>query len=206
MEKKKIFIIVEGVTDLKIISEFIQYHYLTESQINELGKSTKTIENDNYNILLFKISGWTNIFHSQRMEDIKEKDEIGYNCVVILDADDIVKDDFSGGFTKRKSRIERWKIESELNFSLFLLPNHKDDGDIEKILLESFPEERQEVINCLKQYRECLKKCSTLDNKKIPDDKKIVGELYMKLFKDDLFNFDSKAFKPLKEFLDKIFL
>ncbi|WP_420601731.1 DUF3226 domain-containing protein [Flagellimonas sp.] len=67
---------------------------------------------------------------------ISEYIDSGYKVILIQDADSSLKDAVLGGVKKRNQFLESIKEEFEINFDVFLLPNNKDDGDLEDMLLQ----------------------------------------------------------------------
>jgi hypothetical protein len=139
MEKKKIFIFVEGNIDLQIITAFIAHGFDFEKPKNFKGEVTLT--NEYKNILLTlktlsgsDLSGCSAIEHSVKCDDIKEYTLRGYQCFVILDADNPQKNAKNGGYKQRKEWLENVIQTNNLSLDFFLLPNNQDDGDFRKWL------------------------------------------------------------------------
>ena len=61
---------------------------------------------------------------------------------MIQDADNPDKDTRIGGVNNRLEYLKSLKEEYELEFSTFLFPNNKDDGDLEDILLAIVNEDK----------------------------------------------------------------
>ncbi|MDR2384134.1 MAG: hypothetical protein LBD80_00530 [Tannerella sp.] len=139
MNNVKIF--VEGIADKKFLSDYIK-HILPEFTVID----NKTI---------IACGGCTGI-HSEKddMEEtirktmIKNTNDYGIN-IVIFDSDK----DFNG----RKKEIEKWKVDFNLSFELFLFPNNKDKGTLENLLEEIIPEKNRPILDCWEGYEKCLK-------------------------------------------------
>lgn len=208
MAKKKIFILVEGPTDKRILVDFVLQHYLTDTEKPE-KKGEMTLENDVYKVVIKQCkNGCGSIKEEETQADLQQKNDEGYQCVVILDADSEEKDAKSGGFQKRNMTIRQIKTAKNLNFELFLSPDNQSDGDLEDILMKSIPAEKQNGFNCIENYCVCLEDCLPTENKEnIPNAKDIIRSMYPNIFdkKEPLFDLGSKAFSSLKAFLDTIF-
>jgi hypothetical protein len=201
--KKKIFILVEGVADIRIITELIVLMYRDirkpPKESNEL-----ILDNDKIKVILKAIKGWTYIKTLETQMDIKQKFEEGYTCLIILDADDSSKDT-NGGFEKRKLLLESIKVDNELKFEFFLLPDNMNNGDLEDILMESIPEDKKKILECIKNYRDCWNNnLSENQNRGRIINKTVINhyENYCKK-SNTLYNFNSEYFNPLKYFLDR---
>lgn len=127
-------IYVEGVADVRFISQYI--HHLFDIIVPEER--------------IVKLDGWTNLKGTtwqQRMKAITDKD--GTN-IVILDADNDIE--------ARRSDILSWKIENDLEFELFLLPNNKDAGALEDMLENIINPNNRPILKCWENYEKELVK------------------------------------------------
>lgn len=206
LQKKKIFILVEGVADIRIMKELIVHInnniVKPEKDLHEL-----TLENEKIKVVLKSVkNGWANIKNTETHKDINQKSEEGFTCLVILDADDNSKD-INGGFEKRKLLLKKIREDHNLNFECFLLPNNESDGDLEHILMDSIPKDRKEIFTCITTFRDCLNSYLSDDQeKKRLNNKTILYNHYAKHFdreKNPSFDFNSEKFNALKEFLEK---
>ena len=77
----------------------------------------------------------------------------GIKNVIILDADSEQND---GGFEKRKNQIEALIDEFDVEYSLFLFPNNKDDGDFETLLENIINQEHRVLLDCFETYEKCI--------------------------------------------------
>jgi hypothetical protein len=204
-QKKKVFILLEGVTDIRVITDLILCNH---KSIERPKKDLKeiTLENQSLKVVLKSMGGWAFLTNEEILNDINQKNEEGYTCLVILDADDESKD-LTGGTVKRKALLEKLKIEKKLDFESFLLPDNKTDGDLEDILVKAIPDERQNIFSCIESYRDCLNKNLNVEQeKKKLVNKNILYNYYAKLFDEKerpLFDFDREAFDELKKYLTK---
>ncbi|GHT34309.1 hypothetical protein FACS189434_10240 [Bacteroidia bacterium] len=141
MAEIKIF--VEGIADKKFLEDYIN-HILPNA-----GISNQTV---------IDTGGWTNIMSKkEKGGDIRNKmkentDNDGIN-IVIFDADD--------NFVRRKQEIEQWKIDKNLSFELFLLPNNKEIGALEDLLEKIILDKNQPIFDCWNGYETCLTNCAS---------------------------------------------
>jgi hypothetical protein len=104
-------------------------------------------------IEIISFGGWTHI-NSQKEKGESIRNQMRKNTdnesvnLVVFDADT--------DFEKRKKEIENWKIEKELSFELFLLPNNKDIGALEDMLENIILDNNQPIFECWNRYERCL--------------------------------------------------
>lgn len=194
-------IYVEGVADVRFISQYI--HHLFDIIVPEER--------------IVKLDGWTNLKGTtwqQRMKAITDKD--GTN-IVILDADNDIE--------ARRSDILSWKIENDLEFELFLLPNNKDAGALEDMLENIINPNNRPILKCWENYEKELVKLDIpgrtppplttpakktkiygyleallLDSK---SQKELIKEKNRDYENTQHWNLDAEYMKGLKEFLEK---
>lgn len=205
MEQQKVFILVEGVNDLKVLKDFLGVHYmLREESIEPMNANYVIIENSEFLLHIEELKGWTFIKDVEKQKDIREKKELGYLCLVVIDADDKTKDE--GGFEIRKKVLENIKTEQGLDFDFFLLPNHKDDGDLEVLLLEEYVKKSgyQFVLDCIEEYKNCLSSNNTSELEfKVPNKKELLYKEIPSVMKNRAYNYESEVFASLKTFFQK---
>jgi hypothetical protein len=206
MEKKKIFIFVEGVIDLRVVTSFIGQNY--NFQIPQNLKGEVRIENTNIIIDIKTLagkglSGCSAIEHTERHEDIKDYTSQGYQCLAILDTDTTEKNAKTGGYKQRKEWLVSIITTNNLSFNFFLLPNNQDDGDLEVLLRGALPPEQQGIINCIEQFNNCLEKHKQFPDFKQEQNKDLLYNTCYKVFgKDFKIDYTNAVFNPLKNFLD----
>jgi len=201
----QIKIFVEGVADIKFLSDFILFKY----GIN-LDKE-----------VIVETKGWTNIYNEDSAgEFIKNKmiensDNNGTN-LLIFDAD---KD-----FKLRLQEIVEWKTKLKLDFEIFLWPNNNESGDLETVLEKIINQKNSPIFDCWDTYEKCLSSKTIEGRAKpltIPAKKtKIYGYLEALLGESksqkekikernrdykitDFWNLNSEYLYPLSDFLDK---
>ncbi len=210
MEKKKIFIFVEGNIDLQIIAAFIAQVYNFEKPKSFKGEVTLTNEHKNI-ILTLKtlsgddLSGCSAIEHTIKQEDVKDYTAKGYQCFIILDADNPQKNANNGGYGQRKEWLKNIIQTNNLLLDFFLLPNNQDDGDLEILLRKSLPTEQQGIITCIEQFNNCLESYKQNQNLSKHQNKALLYETCHKVFKNFKFDYQNNAFEDLKKWFD-IFL
>lgn len=121
--------------------------------------------------------------------------------------------DFNKSKDNIKKRLKKFNIKDE---NIFLLPNNKDTGCLETILINIAV--RKEIIKCFDEYANCI---SSLDNIKIPIDKSKVFaylESIKKYNKDDIkeenrnymdkdiWDIENIYLNELKSFLNNFFI
>jgi hypothetical protein len=209
MEKKKIFIFMEGNIDLQIITAFIAHVYGFEKPKDFKGEVTITSEHKDIEITLKTLSGgglsgYSAIEHTERQEDIKEYTEKGYQCFVILDADNEQKNAKNGGYKQRKQWLENVIQKNNLSLDFFLLPNNQGDGDLEVLLRRSLAIEQQGIITCIEQFNNCLETYKQNPSLKRQQNKELLYETCYKVFKNFKFDYDNNTFEDFKKWLDTI--
>ena len=127
-----VYIIVEGQTDRALIK-------------NILAPKIEKID--------FKFLGLKGIDSVKKT--IRELEDLGLSqnsYFAIVDAD--------ASFTDRKQEMEALTEINQVPFYIF--PNHKDNGDLETLLLSHISQENK-IIKCFEAYKECIEK--DIDNK-----------------------------------------
>lgn len=180
-------IIVEGKTDKEFIELYIEFLGLGKFDINSSdGK-------DNLKKVKKIIS---------HKKDLK----------IIFDAGDDIEQAKKDIQERLKKIAEENDIDenSLLQAKIFLFPNNKDNGDLEK-LLENIAREKC-ILECFEQYKKCIEKLQEKNkNIKLPAKKsKVFAYLESFGFKnddenfkfnEDIFDLNSEYLEPLKNFL-----
>jgi len=105
----------------------------------------------------------------KEIENLNDKDLSENKYFAIVDADK--------SFTTRNKQMISLKEDKGVDFYIF--PNHKDDGDLETLLLSKINKENK-IIKCFDNYKKCLEKdinnkaklyaYTTLEHNKRPED------------------------------------
>jgi hypothetical protein len=216
MPKVKIY--VEGVADAKFIQDFINHHYGVTLTI-------KTIEDKSHftHGQIIDLKGKDKLLGEKELAKLKPpfqmyNDDGGQN-IVILDADEPIN---GGSFSVRQKELQTVK-DGGLPFEFFLLPNHKDDGDLETLLVQIINQDNQEIFNCWNGYESCLTHISikgrgplTTPARKTKiyayleallgvtkDEKKKIKEKEREYQNPAHWNLNADALQPLKDFFDQ---
>lgn len=138
---KFVKIYVEGMADVKFLSDYISYI------IPEFRIEKETIIDS---------SGWTNNREKSQNLMRQNTDNGGVN-LVIFDADN--------NFNQRLTDLDKWRKSENLSFEIFLFPNNIAIGALEDLLEEIILDKNQPIFDCWDGYENCLK------TKIIPDRK-----------------------------------
>lgn len=190
-------IFVEGKADLKFLQDYINENFgkmLTES-------------ND-----FIITGGFEKLFDDKNITALQKNAHNEIRNIVIFDTD--------GNYAKKIEYLDENKERYKVDFDLFLLPNNKDTGNLEALLLQMANYENHEFyFDCFDDLINCLKKGISpekIQNFEVPDLKAKVFT-YLSFFKQDakeekrdyqnkdFWNLHHEATLPLKSFLDKYF-
>ena len=140
----------------------------------------------------------------------------GYKVFVIQDADNQNKE--NGGVNNRIQYLNNLKTEKCIDFSIFLFPNNKDDGDLETLLLRIKNESKYKITDeCYIKYIECISNFSNqifIDELK-EDKNKVFNYIRTyygmdnakeqnRCYETDYWDLNHNELKPLKMFLNLI--
>lgn len=124
--------------------------------------------------------------------------------LIIFDADDYYND----SKTNIENQINQMNISNE-NYDIFLLPNNKDNGNLET-LIEKIARYK-EVLKCFEGYEECISKLGINDIKLPPKKDKVFAYMQSFGFKNSIkpkefdlspyVDFEDKYLEDLKNFL-----
>ncbi len=134
-------IFVEGVADVKFISDFVEASFgavLAEQAVHNC-------------------MGWQNIDSIDSINAFKECKFKDITPIIIFDADNLEKQ--NGGVTNRKAEIvSRLKDKNiEIRESLvFLFPSNDNDGDLETLLEGIINEVNKPIFDCWEALEGCL--------------------------------------------------
>lgn len=124
--------------------------------------------------------------------------------LIIFDADDYYND----SKTNIENQINQMNISNE-NYDIFLLPNNKDNGNLETLIEKIAC--HKEVLNCFESYKKCITGLGN-DNIKLPTKKdKVFAYMQSFGFKNSIkpkefdlspyVDFEDKYLEDLKNFL-----
>lgn len=224
---KKILILVEGKADAKFLKDYIDYLFsknnidvlkeIKDKTINSNSSKAeiKKYENENYSIVIFVMGGCTKFqYLGQQILEYKDKH---YIPLTIHDADNPSKP--NGGVESRTKYIKAETANIKLTLedeAIFLLPNNKDDGDLETLLLNLVePTKYKNFEDCYKSYTTCIKNHSSYSEELLEDKYKTYNYVQNYQGRDkaneekraynnsNLWNLDAAYLEPLKEFIEK---
>jgi len=124
---------VEGVADRKFLKDVISRFF------------EKKLEDSDFE----KLGGYTGI---DELPETFQANKDGRN-LLFLDADYTTT---NGGFERRLRETIAKKVELNIDFELFLFPNHRDDGDLEVLLERIINPAHQDIFDCWADYEGCL--------------------------------------------------
>lgn len=192
-------IFVEGKNDENFINSYIKY----------------IVSYDTYKIV--PVNGYTNI--EKVVSLFKENTENKGINLVIFDSD--YKRN-GGGIETRKKYIQNVLKDNSISAEIFLLPNNKDEGNLETLLENIINQDHKCVLECFESYEKCLRGFKDDNDNPIYITPNTKAKIYAYIEsmkktnpdksrfskdKDFLFdnsyywNLDSKYLEPLKEFL-----
>lgn len=207
-EKTKIFILLEGVNDLDFITGLICFSYLDDNYdtINKT-KCEIILQDDNHRVHIRKMNGWTLVAAEENISTLNMKEEQGYSCILLIDADDETKD--YGSFDERNKRLSEILDDKKVNCDIFLFPNNKDDGELEDVLIDIMPEENKAIYDCIDQHDKCIEHNLTQLGKLKPKDIKNKKNKIIRY--NDILNgktkvdYNEEGCLPIKNFLKTYF-
>ena len=157
--------------------------------------------------------GYTNL--SKYEEQMKRNSAEGGKNLVIFDADSAAN---MGGFESRKQYLLEIKSSLNMDFELFLYPDHKNDGMFEDLLEKLITEQHKPITECFEKYQECIARNNEAGEYSLPIQKTKMyayidaikkTQAQEKAFKNgdwffgntSLWNFSATDLEPLKDFL-----
>ena len=145
------------------------------------------------------------------MQDNKNE---GGNNVVIFDADYTGKDNGNKGVVACKQKLDRIKVDKEVEFHYYIWPNDESDGEIETLLRSLIPSNKEPIFKCIKDHQDCLKSLDIINLKYADLKTEIsfylhtsyeVSETRKRNYKNqDFWNLDNESNDSLKKFIDFI--
>ncbi len=217
-----ILILLEGKADMSFIRDYLKHIYkdkIKDNNSTNLLNSTNTISLilNQTKIKIEVVGGVSKIIDNLRAK-IQEYKDAEYKILIIQDADDTKKDKKEGGYEQRRKKIAELEKELDTKLQLFLFPNNKDDGDLEKLLLKIANNEKlSSVINCYQKYADCVSeitKNQKLQESLLEDKNKVFT--YFRVYTDmqkakeenrtyttDLWELDNNELNELRNFFIK---
>ncbi len=214
----KTLIIVEGIADVVFLRDYIKI--LKPNSIMDKSKLKDDkifiISIDDREIRILIGGGYACI--NNLSPKIREFIDDNYNIVTIQDADNPNKDKKYGGVTKRMNYLDNIENKNKISFKTFLFPNHKDDGDLENLLLRIKNKTQYNLFNdCYENYINCTLKISRQEfADELREDKYKVFDYFRtyygmmnakeqnRYYEAKYWDFNHKELLPLKKFLDSL--
>lgn len=152
---RELILYVEGPGEVHFISQFIEYHF-NEFRFS-FGKERKNSRADNQGLELRiqSLEGISAKRIQSLVKEIKSNEELGKECVLIIDADTEEHKKPAGGCKNRLSYCQKLKEDHGLDFKFFVIPNGKDDGNLETLLESAVSDKGKPFFNCLNNFRSC---------------------------------------------------
>jgi hypothetical protein len=234
---KRILILCEGVTDQVFIADCLQLFYnittdrtpmsiklpdkKEENEKNKVEAIDGKFKNENFIGRVLPTGGCSQLLQVLQRSGKENIDEGGQN-IVIFDADFPTTSDKKGngnkGFENATKSLTFARDEVSLEY--YLWPDNQNNGDIETLLRQLIPENKEAVMDCIEQHQECLKKTG-ISNLRYAGRKDLLGfYLYTNSIAKtrgrdvdytnlEFWNLDpdqNQDLKKFKNFLDKYFL
>ncbi len=215
----KILLIVEGIADVIFFRDYLCFFQNDLCLLNDSLTNKKNqficLKSNSFEIKVLISGGYHRIV--DKKTTIEEHVDFGYKILVIQDADNNKKDTKAGGLDLRLKYLEKIKNEHNIDFEIFLFPNHQDDGDLETLLLRITQNDKYNPFdNCHTGYINCLEKILKIQTIKDFRKEKNYIYTYLSLYEGhhvakerdreyvpEYWDFDSTALMPLKSFFEK---
>ena len=222
---------MEGQGEIRFFSILLEKHFGFNFSSNDNKKKINMVyESSDFiiNLRPFNKDSEAGGINSKKIRDvanqIRDEKEININktyifYMLIIDAD-TEKHKPAGGFEARDKYLKQIKLDYDIDFKFFLMPNHSSSGNLESLLDKLISEKGKPFYKCLTNYSNCLEqlikeeipvKMSDYDfNKKkfewyiysMLEDSRAESSLSKRDYsRDDLWNLDSEALTPLLTFL-----
>jgi hypothetical protein len=207
-------IFCEGIIDQIFIADCIEYFYNIKTTRE---KSKKELLIYSANLEIIDLKGCNNLANQFLSLDPMADNSLenGTN-LVIFDADK--EGHGNNGFSNAVKKMR--DIQKQVKFNFYLWPNNELDGEIEHLLRQLIPSDKECLFECFKQYNNCLKE-SSLPNLQYSSDLKNQLNFYLYTLKEssekherdykkkELWNLNFNEIADLykfKNFLDEYFL
>ena len=127
---------IEGVADRK---------FLQDVGFNFFGRKLDTKAD------FIELGGYTGVDKAD--VQFRANSDNGGTNLLILDAD---YENTDGGFERRLSETLAKKVTLNIQFELFLFPNHRENGDLEILLERIINPANNDIFDCWANYEGCL--------------------------------------------------
>lgn len=141
--KTKAVIYVEGVADVKFVSDYLFHLQLIPKKEDDTKSKRIEIETSHNELLVLQsIEGITNLLNFA--QDMKRNNNEGIQNLVFLDADK--------NYSLRQGQIIADLNSKDIIFNLFLAPNNKDNGALEDLLEKIINNQNKSIFVCWDHY------------------------------------------------------
>lgn len=172
--KKVLYIYVEGEGDVRFLEQFIKARFLLsfEYDSNRLKACSKDNENVEITIRVLNTELENGGIDSKKINDTVKEIALnntprGIESIILLDADTETHCKPPGGFVKRNKYMEELKSKENASFDFFLIPDNKNNGNLEDLLADVISKDGKLFYECLNKYMQCMNK--------IPADSRPIG-------------------------------
>lgn len=207
---------VEGKADAAFVRDCLFYVYRKQNlKVEKDAAKEKIITAQGIEIKIVVAEGFAAKSLKTR---IKAESTKGKKIVVIIDADNSIKDSKFGGFEKRTEYLNWFKNEYGVNFQAFLFPDNKNDGDLETLLMKIADKDKYaEFEICYRKYINCLKQIAAEElSKELFEPKNIIFSYFRthygmkkakeenRIYTTELWNFEHENIQSFFRFLKQL--
>ncbi|MBX2948804.1 MAG: hypothetical protein KF704_05960 [Crocinitomicaceae bacterium] len=150
------FIFCEGKVDLIFLADMIEIFYSLKYEKEKKGERI-TIVFPEKRIKIIEMGGLSNLQNEIYYSQIQDNTKLNGKNIIFFDADYEDKQNGNNGFVNCNKKLDIFKRNKELNFEHYIWPNHKDDGDIEDLLVKLIPQDKQCIFDCIQTHQHCIK-------------------------------------------------
>jgi hypothetical protein len=183
---KTIKIFCEGITDQIFIADCLESFYKIEVTRKPDKRDARKLKCDvTFRSTILKgeiiaVDGCgklTDDLYIQWLKDNTEED--GINLVIFdadfpKDAEGTKQGNGNKGFKSCTKKLEDIKQNYDVIFDYHVWPNHKEDGDIENLLLQLIPNDKKSIFDCIESNQICLQRTG-ISNLRVADLKQKIG-------------------------------
>lgn len=164
---KIVKIFCEGVTDQVFIADCLEFFYQIKVDREINGEKVKMSFKRNSEII--ELNGCGNLSKDIYIDQLKDNQEEDGINIIILDADfsSTAKGEKKGtgnnGFKACKQKLEDIKKQHNVSFDYYLWHNNQDDGEVEDLICQLIPKDKQPVMDCIENHKSCLQQIEHLE-------------------------------------------
>jgi len=157
----KIIIFCEGITDQIFIGHCLSEFWKLDLQKAFKNKKISSVKLGSY-CEIIEIGGCGELKNQIVLDRMRDNKEEGGINLVIFDADYSVdnegekKGTGNNGYVSACQKLSDIKRQHNVEFDYYLWHNNSSDGEVEDLLLQLIPVEKQCVMNCIADHHSCL--------------------------------------------------